>query len=84
MARINTEELLKRIGNEDFKRVKLKGLQGGTFYMLLECEDGTFVHENLDGSIKDYPQVTNALAWLKRKTKLKEIIVDIELWHTDR
>jgi hypothetical protein len=51
--------------------------------MLLECVDGTFIHENLDGSIKEYKHVDDALVWLKRKTGLKEIVVNLELWKND-
>ena len=51
--------------------------------MLLECVDGTFIHENLGGSIKEYKHVDDALVWLKRKTGVKEIVVNIELWKND-
>jgi hypothetical protein len=51
--------------------------------MLLESDNGAFIYENPEGSIKEYPSVEHALTWLKRKTELKEIIVDIELWNVD-
>ena len=83
MPRIRTEELLGRMAKGDFKGVKLKRLQGGSFCMLLESADGSFIHESADGSIKEYPQVDHALSWLKRKTSIKEIVVDIEIWRSD-
>ena len=51
--------------------------------MLLECVDGTFIHENLDGSIKEYKHVDDVLRWLKRKTGVKEVVVNLELWKDD-
>ena len=51
--------------------------------MLLECDDGIFIHENADESLKEYPKVDHALAWLKRKTASKEVVVDIDLWQQD-
>lgn len=51
--------------------------------MLLECADGIFIHENADGTMKEYAKVDFALAWLKRKTNIKEVTVDIELWQQD-
>jgi hypothetical protein len=83
MPRNKTTDLLERIGKWDFLSVRLNGLQGGSFCMLLECVDGTFIHENLDGSIKEYKHVDDALVWLKRKTGLKEIVVNLELWKND-
>lgn len=80
MPRIKTEELLSRIASKDFEAIKLKGMHGGSFCMLLEGADGAFIHENSDGSIKEYPQVDHALTWLKRMTEVKEVIVDVELW----
>jgi hypothetical protein len=53
MPRIKTNDLLERIGKGDFLAVRLNGLQGGSFCMLLECVDGTFIHENLDGGVKE-------------------------------
>jgi hypothetical protein len=82
MPRIKTDELLDRIANGD-GIVILKGLQSGLFFMLLECSDGTFIHENPDGTMKEYPKVDYALTWLKRKTNLKNISIDIELWRQD-
>lgn len=83
MPRIKTQDLLDRIAANDFGKLKLKGLQGGSFYMLLECEDGMYIHENSNGVVKEYPNVNNALLWLKRKTDLKEVTVDIEIWKDD-
>lgn len=83
MSRIKTEELLHRIAKGDFEVIKLRGLQGGAFYMLLESADGAFIHEGPDGKIKEYPQVDHALTWLKRMTGVKEVVIDIELWRND-
>jgi len=83
MARIQTKELLTRISEGDFSAIKLKGLQDGTFYLLLDSSDGVFILENLNGSVKCYPKVDYALAWLKRMTNLKAIVVDIEIWKSD-
>ena len=83
MSRIKTDDLLGRIAKGDFEGVKLKGLQGGSFCLLLESADGSFIHESADGSIKEYPQVDHALTWLKRNTTLKEVVVDIEIWRND-
>ncbi len=83
MPRIKTEDLLDRIAKSDFKRIKLQGLQGGAFYMLLESADGAFIHESSDGNIKEYPHVDHALTWLKRMTSVKEVVIDIELWQDD-
>ena len=54
MPRISTEELLDSLTSGDRPTVKLKGLQGGSFCMLLECADGIFIHENPEGKIKEY------------------------------
>jgi hypothetical protein len=83
VPRIKTKELLERVARGDFEVVKLKGLQGGPFCMILESTDGTFIHENPDGSVKEYPKVDHALAWLKRTTIIKEVVVDIEIWRSD-
>jgi len=80
MPRIRTKDLLSRIAGEDVRALKLKGMQNGSFCMLVEFSDGMFIHENSDGTIKEYPKIDNALVWLKRMTKLKEVIVDIEIW----
>jgi hypothetical protein len=37
MPRIKTNDLLERIRKGDFLAVRLNGLQGGSFCMLLEC-----------------------------------------------
>ena len=84
MPRITTQELLQRIANGNFNSIRLKGSQSGTFYMLLEGADGSFILENADGSMKEYPQADYALSWLKRKTSLWEVVLDIELWQTDK
>jgi hypothetical protein len=83
MPRLKTPQLLERIAKGDFDKVVLKGSQFGTFYLLLECADGSFIHENLDGRLKEYPHADNALNWLKRKSGVKEVLVDIELWQAD-
>ena len=83
MSRIKTEELLDRIARGEKQTVKLKGLQHGSFCMLLECADGIFIHENPDGTVKEYPKVEFALSWLKRKTDLRVVTMDIELWKQD-
>ena len=84
LPRIQTQDLLERIANGDFDVIKLSGSQAGVFYMLLEDTDGSFIHENQDGSLKEYPHADYALNWLKRKTGLKQVVVNIELWRTDK
>ena len=84
MPRIATQELLERIANGNFDLIRLKGSQQGTFYMLLEGSDGSFIHENADGSMKEYPNADYALSWLKRKTSVCEVVLDIELWQADK
>jgi len=84
MPRITTQELLQRIATGNFNSVRLTGSQRGTFYMLLEGSDGSFIHENADGSMKEYPHADYALSWLKRKTTVREVVLDIELWQTDQ
>jgi len=84
MPRIKSEELLKRISNGAFDVVKLSGSQSGAFFMLLEGSDGSFIHENSDGSRKEYPHADYALKWLKRNTGLTEVVVNIELWQNDK
>jgi len=83
MPRIKSEELLERVAKGDFNAIKLKGLQAGSFYMVLETADGPLIHESSKGSIKEYPKVDHALAWLKRKTSVKEVVIDIEIWRDD-
>ena len=83
MPGIKTEELLDRIARGEIQTVKLKGLQHGSFYMLLECADGIFIHENPDGTMKEYRKVEFAVSWLKRKTKIRVVTLDIELWGED-
>jgi len=80
---ITTIELLDRTSKGYYDRITLKGLQNGSFCMMLECSDGCFIHQNRDGSLKEYPKVDHALAWLKRKTNLEQVTVDISLWHMD-
>ena len=84
MLGIKSTELLNRIDKGDFTSLTLKGLQNGSFLMLLETNDGCFIHEHLNGEGKEYPKVDHALLWLKRKTKVKEIVVDVEIWNTDK
>jgi len=83
MPRIKTNELLERLGRGDFECLKLRGQQDGSFCMVLESTDGSFIHEGSDGTVKEYPKVDHALAWLKRKTHTKEVVVDIEIWQAD-
>jgi hypothetical protein len=83
MSRIRTEELLDRITKGNFKTIKLKALQSNSFVIMLEGEDGTFIHEGSDGNMKEYPKVDHALTWLKRMTNLNEIIIDIGLSRND-
>jgi hypothetical protein len=83
MPSIKTNDLLERISKGDFLVIRLNGLQNGSFCMMLECADGTFIHENLDGSIKEYKRFDDALSRLKRKTGVKEIVVNLELWKND-
>jgi hypothetical protein len=84
MPRITTEELLQRIATGNFDSIRLTGSQRGTFYMLLEGRDGSFIHEDADGSMKEYPHADYALSWLKRKTTVREVVLDIELWQADK
>jgi hypothetical protein len=51
--------------------------------MMIERRSGFFYHENSNGVIKEYPRVDNALIWLKRKTTVKAVLVDIEIWQDD-
>ena len=78
---------MERVANGHFNAIKLKGLQAGSFiwscYMVLETADGSLIHESSDGSIKEYPKVDHALAWLKRKAAVKEVVIDIEIWRDD-
>jgi hypothetical protein len=83
MARIKSEDLLVRVRENKFTTIKLKGLQDGSFYLLLETVEDSFILENDDGSMKQYPKADNALTWLKRMTKLKEVMIDIEIWRSD-
>ena len=73
MARITTEALLDRLSSGNFKELKLKGMQDGSFCMLLETTDEAFIDENPDGSMKQYPKVDHALTWLKRMTRAKSL-----------
>jgi hypothetical protein len=45
-----------------------------------ECRDGTFIHENSDGSMREYPEVKHTLVWLKRMTDIRQVAVNIEIW----
>ena len=83
MPRIGTEEFLNRVANRDSKTIRLKGVQAGSFCLLLETTERFLILENKDGSVKEYPKVDHALVWLRRMTDLKEVIVDIELWKKD-
>jgi len=83
MPRIQTKGLLSRISEGDFVVIKLKGLQDGSFYLMLETAEGSFILENSDGSMKEYPKVDHALTWLQRMTNANEVVVDIEIWRND-
>ncbi len=83
MPRIRTEDLLNRLASGNFTALKLSAVSSGVFVMLLECEDGTFIHENNNGEMKEYPKVDNALSWLRRTTKINKIIIDIAYWRLD-
>ena len=83
MARIQTNELINRISEGDFTAIKLKGVQNGTFCLLLETTAGSFILENADGSMKEYPKVDYALSWLKRKANAKEGVVENGIWPAD-
>jgi hypothetical protein len=84
MPRIKTRELLERIDSGNFNSLKLIGIQNGNFCMMLETDAGSLILENTDGYMKEYPNADNALKWLKRKTKLNDLTVDIKIWNTDR
>ncbi len=83
MSRLRTADLLQRITAGDYTAIKIKGSQSGLFYLVLEDRDGVWIHENDNGSMKVYPSADHALKWLRRTTKLTEIIVDIEIWMGD-
>jgi hypothetical protein len=83
MPRIQVADLLNRISEGDFSSIKLRGLQDGSFCLLLEADDDSFILENANGSIKQYPKVDYALTWLKRTTNANEIVVDIQIWRSD-
>jgi hypothetical protein len=71
---------LDRIEKGQFEIIRISGFQSGEFYMMLVGDDGVFIHENRDGSKKVYHKVENALDWLKRKTKINRVELDITLW----
>jgi hypothetical protein len=50
----------------------------------LRAQTVRFIYENTDGSMKEYPNADYALSWLKRKTSVREIVLDINLWQTDK
>ena len=83
MPRILVAELLSRISEGNFNAIRLRGLQDGSFCLLLETHDDSFILENADGSIKQYPKADYALTWLKRTTNANEIVVDIRIWRGD-
>jgi len=80
MARINTDEFLSKVSKGDFSAIKLKAIQSGSYILLLESADGVFIHENRDGTLKEYPKADHAIIWLKRMTKVNEFALDITLW----
>ncbi|MDQ3320988.1 MAG: hypothetical protein M3525_00820 [Acidobacteriota bacterium] len=79
MPRIKTKELIERIENGNYKAIRLRALHGGTFCMLLEDADEVFIHENLDGRIKEYPQASHALTWLKGIMDVEKVFVDASI-----
>jgi len=79
MPRIKTKELTERIEKGNYTAIRLRALHGGTFCMLLEDTDGVFIHENLDGSIKEYPQANHALTWLKNIMDVEKVFVDTKI-----
>jgi hypothetical protein len=83
MPRIQVADLLRRISERDFNTIKLRGLQDGSFCLLLDADDDSFILENADGSVKQYPKVDYALTWLKRMTNANEVVVDIDIWRSD-
>jgi hypothetical protein len=83
MPRIQKADLLSRISEGDFNAIKLRGLQDGSFCLLLEANEDSFILENAEGSMTQYPKVDHALTWLKRMTNAKEVVVDIEIWRAD-
>ena len=80
MAAIKTEKFLDKIAKNDYKTIKLTGLANGSFCIMLEYEDGFFIHFNSNDTIKEYPKADFALTWLKRMTKANRIVIDIQLW----
>lgn len=84
MARIKSEEFLGRLAHSDFNQIKLRGLQDGLFCLLLECSEACFILENNDGSVKSYNNLHNVLGWLKRKTDVSEVVINLELWKHDQ
>lgn len=50
---------------------------------MLEAGDDSFILENANGSIKQYPKVDYALTWLKRMANVTEVTVDIDIWKSD-
>jgi hypothetical protein len=83
MPRIKSKDLLDKVSEGTFTCIKIKGLQNGKFCMTVESLGEVFIHENVNGSIKEYNRVEDAIRWLKRKSEVKEVIVDIELWRDD-
>ncbi len=55
MPRIKTKQIIYRIETGRYMAVRLRALPSGTFRILLDDIDGVFIHENLDGRIKEYP-----------------------------
>lgn len=79
MPRIKTKELIERIEKGSYKAIIIRALHGGTFCMLLEDTDGIFIHENLNGRIKEYPQADHALTWLKSIKDVENVFVDAKI-----
>ena len=56
------------------------GMQNGKFCLMLETEEGIFIHQGRDGRSKEYRRVEDILDWLKRKTQLNKMEIDITIY----
>lgn len=65
------EELLDTVAKGNFKAIRLRAVSGEVFVMLLECDDGVFVHEHNNGNTKEYPNVDNTLREDLRSNQIK-------------
>jgi hypothetical protein len=84
MEKIKQAEVVERIESGEVRTIMLRGLQNGKFCMLLRTDEGWLIHQTVEGEVKEYPFADHALRWLKRKTKVKEITINIELWQEDK